>query len=464
MSCSFETLGNASIQVFQDGRPVVMTDPWLVGTCYFGSWALDHQLSPQQIANAVASEYIWISHGHPDHLHHESLDLMQPGRKVLLPDHYHDEIAVSLRERGFEVTVLPYRKWVRLSSEIEVLCIDNINQDGVLVIRAGGALLININDSPIDGEVGFLRKLVRTHPNDKTYLFALCAFDADMFNFVDPQGRSIVGEPEERKPGVVWSVARKAAQLGVRNFCCSSSQHIYVRADSIWANPYRITWTDIQRYWTQPGIRLLEAFISVDIDTGAVARNHPEQTSDETQITDRCGDDDWSAPLDEAEWARVEAFFRRFEMMWEYMDFVAVTVAGETRRFDRPGGAGRNPAGLNLFVPRHSLMETVQWGYIDDLLIGNFMKVNLTNTALYPRFTPIVAKFGGNAKVFNRAQYRRFLWRYYRRNPAGTFGYLWAVEWNHVFLPWLRETSEKLGVKPVLKWLYGRLVGSPVRS
>lgn len=464
MACSFETLGNASIQVFEDGRPVLITDPWLVGTCYFGSWALDHPMSAAQIENAVASEYLWISHGHPDHLHHESLGLMKPGQKVLLPDHYHDEIAVSLRERGFEVTVLPYRKWVRLSPEVEVLCIDNINQDGVIVIRAGGALLVNINDSPIDGEAGFLRGLIRRHPNDQTYLFALCAFDADMFNFVDPDGHSIVGPPEERKPGVVWNVANKAAQLGVKNFCCSSSQHIYVRADSVWANPYRVTWQDIQRYWSYPQIQLLEAFISVDLASGTVTRNHPGQASDESQITDRCGDDDWNEQLSEAEWGRVEAFFRRFEMMWEYMDFVAVTVAGQMQRFDKPGGGGANPAGLSLFVPRRSLLEAVQWGYIDDLLIGNFMKVNLTNTSLYPRFTPIVAKFGGNAKVFNRPQYHRFLWRYCKRNPAGTFAYLWAVEWNHVYLPWIRGTAERISLKPILKKVYRSVVGSPVRS
>ncbi len=64
----------------------------------------------------------------------------------------------------------------------------------------------------------------------------------------------------------------------------------------------------------------------------------------------------------------------------------------------------------------------------------------------------------------NRAQYRRFLRRCFRRNPAGTFGYLWAAEWNYVILPWMRDRLEKLGVKPVLKWIYGRLVGSPVRS
>ena len=52
MNESFETLGNATLQLFADGRPVLATDPWLVGTCYFGSWALDHALTDQQIRRA----------------------------------------------------------------------------------------------------------------------------------------------------------------------------------------------------------------------------------------------------------------------------------------------------------------------------------------------------------------------------------------------------------------------------
>lgn len=51
MACTFETLGNASIQVCEDGRPILTTDPWLVGTCYFGSWALDHPMDSRQIEN-----------------------------------------------------------------------------------------------------------------------------------------------------------------------------------------------------------------------------------------------------------------------------------------------------------------------------------------------------------------------------------------------------------------------------
>ena len=166
-----------------------MTDSWLVGTCYFGSWALDHPLSEQQISNAQNAEFIWISHGHPDHLHHESLHLLPKGKTVLLPDHYDRDIETFLTSEGFSVQILEYRKWYRLHPELEILCLDNENQDAILIARFGEALVINLNDSPFYGERPFLRKLVRNHPNDKVYVLQLCSIDADMRNFVDELGQ-----------------------------------------------------------------------------------------------------------------------------------------------------------------------------------------------------------------------------------------------------------------------------------
>lgn len=467
MNEKFETLGNATIQLFDDGRPVLATDPWLVGTCYYGSWALDHPLTQEQIANVVNSDYIWISHGHPDHLHHESLDLLPKGKKVLLPDHYDREIKSFLEEKGFDVTVLPYRSWFEISPNVRVMSVDNINQDAILVVRIGDALLINLNDSPIAGEASFLRRLVRKHPNAKTYLLALCSIDADMFNFVDGEGRQTIDPPYERKPGAIWSVARIADSLGVKNFCCSSSQHIYVRADSIWANQYRITWADIQRHWSRPNIRAIEPFVTVDIATGSVTANHPAQRPDENQITDRTGDDDWSATLSVAEWTSVEAFFRRFEMIRRHIDFIEVTIGGETRHFDLNPTQRVTPAkarGVRFHAPKQSFLETIKWGYFDDLLIGNFMKVQLINTRLYPRFTPLVAKLGGNAKVYSRSQYRTFLSRYVGRNPLGTFAYLFEPEKNYVIMPWLRSRADALGLKKPLKYLYRSMLGDPIAT
>ena len=87
-------------------------------------------------------------------------------------------------------------------------------------------------------------------------------------------------------------VARRVADLGFRYFCCSSSQHIYARADSVWANDYRITWADVQAHWNRPQVRLIEPFATVDVDTGAVTPNHPTHASDLSQISPATGDDD----------------------------------------------------------------------------------------------------------------------------------------------------------------------------
>jgi hypothetical protein len=463
MSARFETLGNASVLVFQSDKPVLATDPWLRGTCYFGSWALDHPLSPEQARNMVDAEWIWISHGHPDHLHDESLALLPAGKKILLPDHYDHDIAVSLRDRGFDVTVLGYRSWHELRPGIRVLCLDNINQDAVLIIDAEGSLIIDLNDSPLCGELGFLRRLVRTYPREKTWLLALCSVDADMFNFVDETGASLVGPPEERKPGAIWTVARTAAQLGVGNFCCSSSQHIYVRADSIWANPHRIGWADMNRYWSRPEVRLIEPFVTVDLDNGHYVPNHPSQLSDESQITATTGDDDWTARLTEDEWDRVEAFMRKFQLIRRYVDFVEFQVGGEARRIPiSRRGDSPHARGIVFQVPKQSLMTTVEYGYLDDLLIGNFMKVRLINTKLYPRFTPLVAKIGGNAKVYTRGQYYRFVARYFRRNPIGMVSYRAQIELDQAVLPWLRTLSERIGIKKPLKYLYRRWLGDPI--
>ena len=229
MAFSFETLGNASIQVFSDGKPMLITDPWLKGTAYFGSWALDWPLNEGQIQNALNSEHVWISHGHPDHLHHESLELFPKGKKFYLADHYDAEIANMLSDMGFDVTVMEYRKWYPLGPDLKMLAVDNENQDSILAIEAGDYLLLNINDSPFCGEFSYFKNMVKQYPRDNVYVFALCAIDADMKNIVDSTGKRITPPPEDLKKGMIYRTARMIDQLGAGHFVSSSSHHIYVR-------------------------------------------------------------------------------------------------------------------------------------------------------------------------------------------------------------------------------------------
>ncbi len=456
MQKTFETLGNASVQFAIDSKPVLITDPWLVGTCYFGSWALDHPLTQEQIDRVFVSDYIWISHGHPDHLHHDSLKLLPKGKTILIPDHFDRDIYNFLMGEGFRVEILPYRAWRRLSPEMEILCIDNENQDAILVVRLGDALVLNLNDSPFCGEFGFLRGLVHNHPNDRVYVLQLCSIDADMLNFVDDRGNRTIEPPEEYKPGAIRAVARKAELLGAKYFCCSSSQHIYARPDSIWANPYRILYDEIRHYWDRQSVKIVPPYVTMDAQTGHYVENYPEGTSDISQISDKTGDDDWNERLSGQEWDQVAAFFRRFELLKRRIDFIEVSVGGESRRFaTRPSSPLSGGDGVTFYVPRRSLIEAVTYGYFDDLLIGNFMKTQLHGRAkLYPYVTPIIAKLGGNARVFTHSQYYRFLWRYLRRNPVGFVQ--WRLEqWlNNRLLPWMRVWSQRLGIFDFLKRIY----------
>lgn len=452
MGYQLETLGNAMLQVRRGTAPVLVTDPWLVGRAYFGSWAHDKPLSEEQVAAAAASPFVWISHGHPDHLHHESLELIPKGARFMLPDHYSPEIADGLRADGREVEVLRYKQWVELEPGLRVQCLQNANQDAMLLIEADGVLVINKNDAPTSGLAGYLRRLARDYR--RVYLASLCAIDADMLNIVDASGERVVGPPDERKPGAIWDVADLCARIGADVYLSSSSQHMYVRADSAWANPYRITFEDVRRHWNTDAVLPVEPYVSVDLESGAITRNHPSGETDWSQLESGTAEDDWDAPLSEEEWASLEAFFGKFELLAESMDFVRFTVGGETREFtlrDSAGTPEHERVGVRFHVPRNSLLEAVKWGYFDDLLIGNFMRTELFNMELYPNFTPIVAKLGGNAKVFDRAALERFEEHHRRLDPAA-----WRAErleqgWRYRGKPFVRDVLTRLGVLELSK-------------
>jgi hypothetical protein len=466
MRFGFETLGNASIVVREADRVVLATDPWLTGTCYFGSWALDRPLTEDELAAVQASEYIWISHGHPDHFHIPSLGLLRPDQKILLPDHYRPDIKDFLTRRGFAVEVLPYRGWKRLSSGVRVLCLDNENQDAILLIEAGDSLIVDLNDSPLCGDRRFIRDIVRRYDKQRTYVAALCSNDADLFNLVDAEGRRVIDPPERRKPGMIWALARIVESLGAGSYVSSASQHLYVRSDAVWANPYRVGWSDVVAHWTRPAIRIVEPFVKVDLDTGEYARKHPTQASDISQITDAPSDDDWAAPLSEKDWASLSDFFTSMEILRPYVDYLDFNVAGEIRRIWISDAARNKPEarlrGIAFHAPAKSLMNTVHLGYFDAILIGNFITAELRGMSLYPHFTPVVAKLAGASGVKTFKAWRQFRWRYFRRNPVG------YLEWH--LMEWLagvadiaRTWADRLHVKRPLKVIYRRYLGDPVR-
>ncbi len=417
MDIGFETIGNATL-ICHDRRPVLVTDPWLRGSAYFGSWGLSHEIPPEQLAAVESCRYAWFSHGHPDHLNAESMPLVR-GKTILLADHVGGRVAGDLADRGLNVRILPDRSWQPLSDRIRVLSIADYNQDSILLIDVGGTLVVDLNDASNTGWGRFVKNEVARYK--VSFLLALSGYgDADMINLYLEDGTPIVPEAAQRNP-VGRQIAFRLDRFGARYFVPFSSMHRYQRTDSLWASKYTTHLEDYPVGFESARGELLPPFIRYDCAGERLEQIEPPEAPEVVYPPEKFGDH-WSEPLDHEEAGRMAAYFKNIEHLSTFLDFVNFRVGGRDnvvelvkRRFDR---------GLTFEAPRHSLMTAVDYNVFDDLLIGNFMKTTFHGRwrrhSLRPDFSPYVAKYADNGKARSSAELHRYFAAYARRAPAET--------------------------------------------
>lgn len=410
MELGFETIGNATV-VAHDRTPLLVTDPWLQGPAYFGSWSLAYEIPEEQRQSALACPFVWLSHAHPDHLSAESLEHFR-NATILLPDHAGGRVARELGELGYKTRVLPDRTWVSLSDRIRVYCIADYNQDGVLLIDVGGTLVIDMNDA---GECGWGRALrAEVAKFSKSFLLCLTGYgDGDMFVWDEDGNRHWAGSRKPLGP----TIARRTESVGARFFVPFSSMHQYQRADSAWANEFTTPIEDHQIGFDSETSEILPGYVRYDVLRDRLEHLSPPEVPIQLQDPSVFGDD-WSEQLDADEVVRVRDYFRRFQHLQSVMDFVRVRVGGEEHVIELASGRFRK--GVTFDVPRGSLMAAVSYRVFDDLLIGNFMKVTLhgqweQGRALYPDFTPYVTKYGDNGLAHSRDELRDYFAVYRKR-------------------------------------------------
>src|SRR5262245_54493883 len=318
MDLGFETIGNACL-ICHDQGPVLATDPWIKGPAYFGSWTTSHEIPAEQLANVKACKYLWISHGHPDHLSQESLAELRD-KEILLPDHFGvkggGRIARELREQGYRVRVLKDGTWTQLSPRLRVLSLGDLCQDAILLRDLGGRRLIDSNDASDYGASAFLQPIVAKHP--ASFLLALTGYgDADMINFFD-EGGNRIPPPAMRREPFLDGLEQVLAAFGIRYYVPFSSQHRYQRTDSVWANQCT-TPPEVYRTRFRSSDRvLLPMFCRYDFAREDVRSIAPPARPDVHLPPEQFGDD-WSEPLQPADVAKIRAYFARFEHLRTFL-------------------------------------------------------------------------------------------------------------------------------------------------
>jgi hypothetical protein len=339
----------------------------------------------------------------------------------LLSDHFGGRIRHDLVSQGHNVRVLKDFEWVQLSPRVKVLSIANANQDSCLLIDVGGTLIINLNDAPDLGWSRFIRGIAKNYKN--SYLLTLTAWSgADMANFFKPDGSRLYSSESFRKP-IAPRYQAAAAKYGARAVIPFSSFHRYQRRDSIWANELVPKLSDYQSGASPQGAPILDAFVRVDVESGAITSLSPDLEPVHIVEPEAFGDS-WADQLDAGDVAKLDAYFRQKQVLSDEFGFIGLKVGGREHTIDL------NPTlrskGITFEVPRNSLMTSVEHKVFDDLLIGNFMRTTLHGIeSLYPHFSPVVAKYADNGGAQTRQQLHSYFRHYRSRDPLG-YWFGWA--------------------------------------
>jgi hypothetical protein len=383
---------------------------------------------PQQLDAIRRAKFHWFSHGHPDHLNAESLPQLTQGQ-ILLSDHFGGRIANDLRAEGHDVRVLRDREWTSLSKNVRVYSIPNYNQDSVLLVDINGRLIINFNDSPDLGQSFHIRRIARSFK--EVFHLQLHGWSgADMVNLHAPDGRSLRGIEEKRRP-IAPRAQRSAVSTGANKVVPFSSFHRYQRSDSLWANALIPELRDYYDSAAPDGPEMLPAFLRVDCENDAISEIRPDQATPVVQAPEAFGDS-WSDPLGREDKAAIKAYFQGFAHLRQRFGFIEVICGGQSVTVDL--NPAKHDVGISFEAPRNSFIWCVENNVFDDMLIGNYMRATLHGVdALYPDFSPYVAKYGDNGGAKSPSQLQSYFSHYRARDPIGAMMHQLSVKSEQTF-------------------------------
>lgn len=137
-------IGHASVLV-EAGGIAILSDPWWRGPCFGAQW-WNYPLPCVSAIEDCQIDYIYVSHGHHDHLHPGTLRTLSKHAKVLVSAK--TELASSIRELGFDVIEMNDGQIVTLGSLGVSCCIMNTHGgDTLMTISDGTEVCVNLNDA-----------------------------------------------------------------------------------------------------------------------------------------------------------------------------------------------------------------------------------------------------------------------------------------------------------------------------
>lgn len=177
--------GHACLGIEVDGRRI-LTDPWLVGSCYWRSWW--HFPGPPQLPEEWRSpDIVYLSHHHFDHFHYPSMRTLDRAAAVYAPRFGVDVLRGELEGLGFRTVVeMPHGAVHDLGGGLRLASYQHGFDDSALVVAAGDTVIVDLNDCKLRGrslrrvveQFGSPTFMLRTHSWAQSYPILYEAEDA----------------------------------------------------------------------------------------------------------------------------------------------------------------------------------------------------------------------------------------------------------------------------------------------
>ena len=155
MNKNLLTFVNHACFYVNNGRTLLLVDPWVEGPVFNNGWSLlDNSTSNAALVREIAEQrsntFIWFSHEHPDHFSISFIKRLKqdfPGKVTLLFQHTKDKRVVNfLRRMDFKVVECMPGQPVRLDSDMSISVHPYADGDSYCLISCGGRNILNLND------------------------------------------------------------------------------------------------------------------------------------------------------------------------------------------------------------------------------------------------------------------------------------------------------------------------------
>jgi hypothetical protein len=136
-------IGHAALLIEVDGLRI-LSDPWWQGPCFGNQWWL-YPKPYLECLNGSPVDYIYISHGHPDHFHRGTLRRFPRKTKVMTSRER--GLAHALQDMDLEVIQLDADEVHDLGNNVACQIMPTYGGDSLMIIKDRNEVCINANDA-----------------------------------------------------------------------------------------------------------------------------------------------------------------------------------------------------------------------------------------------------------------------------------------------------------------------------